>query len=158
MTINSVFWVVVRAAKADSALVMIPAKQRYGCVWKCRVPLNPMVLLIIIPFLNGYFIGTNYTQHFQTNPYMLHNLALRKRRRFWSFDSPLGLQLHWLHSWNSPKFRRLRQRNFKYFRRKGELLLYQAWDTMVVASGWASRKESLRSETYRDNWDNVSGG
>ena len=21
----------------------------YGCVWKCRVPLNPMVLLIIIP-------------------------------------------------------------------------------------------------------------
>ena len=30
---------------------------RYGCVWKCRVPLNPMipmVLLIIIPFLNGY--------------------------------------------------------------------------------------------------------
>ena len=29
----------------------------YGCVWKCCVPLNPMVLLIIIPFLNGYFIG-----------------------------------------------------------------------------------------------------
>ena len=25
-----------------------------GCVWKCCVPLNPMVLLIIIPFLNGY--------------------------------------------------------------------------------------------------------
>ena len=29
----------------------------YGCVWKCCVALNPMVLLIIIPFLNGYFIG-----------------------------------------------------------------------------------------------------
>ena len=28
-----------------------------GFVWKCCVPLNPMVLLIIIPFLNGYIIG-----------------------------------------------------------------------------------------------------
>ena len=28
-----------------------------GCVWKCCVPLNPMVLLIIIPMKNGYFIG-----------------------------------------------------------------------------------------------------
>ena len=26
----------------------------YGFVWKCCVPLHPMVLLIIIPFLNGY--------------------------------------------------------------------------------------------------------
>ena len=32
-------------------------KMPTGCVWKCCVPLNPMVLLIIIPFLNGYFIG-----------------------------------------------------------------------------------------------------
>ena len=31
-----------------------------------QVPLNPMVLLIIIPFLNGYFIGIPY---FQTNPH-----------------------------------------------------------------------------------------
>ena len=31
------------------------------------VPLNPMVLLIIIPFLNGYFIGG--MPHFQTNPH-----------------------------------------------------------------------------------------
>ena len=30
---------------------------RIGCVWKCCVPLNPMVFMIIIPFLNGYFIG-----------------------------------------------------------------------------------------------------
>ena len=37
-----------------------------GCVWKCCVPLNPMVLLIIIPFLNGYFIGN--IAYFQTNP------------------------------------------------------------------------------------------
>ena len=28
-----------------------------GFVWKCCVPLNPMVLLIIIPMKNGYFIG-----------------------------------------------------------------------------------------------------
>ena len=32
------------------------------------VPLNPMVLLIIIPFLNGYFIGN--IPYFQTNPYV----------------------------------------------------------------------------------------
>ena len=31
------------------------------------VPLNPMVLLIIIPFLNGYFIGG--IPHFQTYPF-----------------------------------------------------------------------------------------
>ena len=31
--------------------------QSDGCVWKWLVPLKPMVLLIIIPFLNGYFIG-----------------------------------------------------------------------------------------------------
>ena len=30
------------------------------------VPLNPMALLIIIPFLNGYFIGN--IPYFQTNP------------------------------------------------------------------------------------------
>ena len=41
----------------------------YGCVWKCRVPLNPMVLLIIIPFLNGYH--WEYTQHFQTHPHRI---------------------------------------------------------------------------------------
>ena len=40
---------------------------RYGCVWKCCVPLNPMVLLIIIPMKNGYFIGN--IPYFQTNPY-----------------------------------------------------------------------------------------
>ena len=38
----------------------------FGCVWKCCVPLKPMVLLIIIPFLNGYFIGN--IPYFQTNP------------------------------------------------------------------------------------------
>ena len=36
-------------------------------VWKCCVSLNPMVLLIIIPFLNGYFIGN--IPYFQTNPH-----------------------------------------------------------------------------------------
>ena len=38
--------------------------QTYGCVWKCCVPLNPMVLLIIIPMKNGYFIGN--IPYFQT--------------------------------------------------------------------------------------------
>ena len=33
------------------------------------VPLNPMVLLIIIPFLNGYFIGNINPTFSVTNPY-----------------------------------------------------------------------------------------
>ena len=37
-----------------------------GFVWKWLVPLHPMVLLIIIPFVNGYFIGG--IPHFQTYP------------------------------------------------------------------------------------------
>ena len=37
-----------------------------GFVWKCCVPLKPMVLLIIIPIKNGYFIGN--IPYFQTNP------------------------------------------------------------------------------------------
>ena len=41
-----------------------------GCVWKCCVPLNPMVLLIIIPMKNGYFIGN--IPYFQTNPNREH--------------------------------------------------------------------------------------
>ena len=32
----------------------IPKRKNMGSVWKWLVPLNPMVLLIIIPFLNGY--------------------------------------------------------------------------------------------------------
>ena len=39
----------------------------FGCVWKWLVPLNPMVLLIIIPMKNGYFIGN--IPYFQTNPF-----------------------------------------------------------------------------------------
>ena len=41
----------------------------YGCIWKCCVPLNPMVLLIIIPFLNGYFMGNIYPIFRQTHIY-----------------------------------------------------------------------------------------
>ena len=41
-------------------------------IWVCLkmlcTPINPMVLLIIIPFLNGYFIGN--IPYFQTNPYI----------------------------------------------------------------------------------------
>ena len=41
------------------------------------VALNPMVLLIIIPFLNGYFIGG--IPHFQTYPYPLKQGCLKSR-------------------------------------------------------------------------------
>ena len=51
--------------KSDSSEAESP--QTYGFVWKCCVPLNPMVLLIIIPIKNGYFIGN--IPYFQTNPY-----------------------------------------------------------------------------------------
>ena len=40
-----------------------------GCV-----PLNPMVLLIIIPMKNGYFIGN--IPYFQTNPSMINKSVL----------------------------------------------------------------------------------
>ena len=39
----------------------------YGCVWKWLVPLNPMVLLIIIPMKNGYFIA-NINPTFSDKP------------------------------------------------------------------------------------------
>ena len=61
----------------------------YGFVWKCCVPLNPMVLLIIIPFLNGYFIGN--IPYFQTHPY--------SRGRSWGNWSTFWL--HWSRSWSS---------------------------------------------------------
>ena len=38
-----------------------------GCVWKWLVPLNPMVLLIIIPMKNGYFNG-NINPTFSDKP------------------------------------------------------------------------------------------
>ena len=42
-----------------------------GLIWVClkmlAKPLNPMVLLIIIPMKNGYFIGN--IPYFQTNPF-----------------------------------------------------------------------------------------
>ena len=56
-----------------------------GCVWKCCVPLNPMVLLIIIPMKNGYFIGN--IPYFQTNPccfmviWDVHGWSLRNFRQ-----------------------------------------------------------------------------
>ena len=50
--------------------------QMYYDIWVCLkmlcTPKNPMVLLIIIPFSNGYFIGG--IPHFQTYPY--HPISL----------------------------------------------------------------------------------
>ena len=51
---------------ALSGNFMVYATEHMG-VSENSVPLNPMVLLIIIPFLNGYFIGN--IPYFQTNPY-----------------------------------------------------------------------------------------
>ena len=47
----------------------------YGCVWKCCVPLNPMVLLIIIPMKNGYFIG-NINPTFSDTPILNQRCSL----------------------------------------------------------------------------------
>ena len=43
------------------------SRTNHGCVWKWLVPLNPMVLLIIIPMKNGYFIG-NINPTFSDKP------------------------------------------------------------------------------------------
>ena len=73
-----------------------------GCVWKWAVPLNPMVLLIIIPFLNGY--NWEYTL-FSDKPscwafqakFHINCLALRSTRRWepinnapFTMATPLG--------------------------------------------------------------------
>ena len=55
----------------------------YGCVWKWLVPLHPMVLLIIIPFLNGYFIG-NINPTFSDKPIYVPMLL----RLFLAFRAP----------------------------------------------------------------------
>ena len=44
----------------------------YGCVWKWLVPhCTQWFLLIIIPFLNGYFIGKINSTFSVTNPYLI---------------------------------------------------------------------------------------
>ena len=43
----------------------------YMGVSETSVPLNPMVLLIIIPI--KWLFHWEYTQHFQTNPYMVYD-------------------------------------------------------------------------------------
>ena len=50
-----------------------------GCVWKCCVSLNPMVLLIIIPIKNGYFIG-------KINPIFRQTHSVRFGPSYPSFD------------------------------------------------------------------------
>ena len=52
---------------AQFSMVNFPWEFYMGVSENRQVPLNPMVLLIIIPFLNGYFIGN--IPYFQTNPY-----------------------------------------------------------------------------------------
>ena len=52
----------------------------YGCVWKWLVPLNPMVLLIIIPI--KWLFHWEYTQHFQTNPYLILFCSLASQLYF----------------------------------------------------------------------------
>ena len=47
----------------------------YGFVWKCCVPLNPMVLLIIVPMKMAISLGI-LTKHFQTNPYTMNSRQL----------------------------------------------------------------------------------
>ena len=49
--------------------IIIPS----GCVWKCCVPLNPMVLLIIIPFWKMAISLGRLSQHVQTNPWLSHH-------------------------------------------------------------------------------------
>ena len=82
-------------------------------------PSYPMVLLIIIPFLNGYFIG-EYSQHFQTNPCFdmfwcrNHQLLMKSGENSPSMmvDQSLGIHCLWvfqgierlsvpMHSWDS---------------------------------------------------------
>ena len=60
-----------------------------GFIWVCLkmlcTPLYPMVLLIITPMKNGYFIGN--IPHFQTNPYWFIDSSIDS---FWIIDNDMG--------------------------------------------------------------------
>ena len=58
---------VLRISQHQVILAIVSRIKPCGCVWKCCVPLNPMVLLIIIPMKNGYFIG-NIPNIFRIKP------------------------------------------------------------------------------------------
>ena len=64
------YYMVIHLSLTNHHQLTIIYHYPYGCVWKCCVPLNPMVLLIIIPFLNGYFIG-NINPTFSDKPIWL---------------------------------------------------------------------------------------
>ena len=69
-----------------------------GCVWKWLVPLNPMVLLIIIPMKNGYFIG-NINPTFSDKPMLGKRsimLASNSHHQLIDFIRK-AMQLHWKH-------------------------------------------------------------
>ena len=58
-----------------------------GCVWKCRVPQKkPMVLLIIIPFLNGYFIGNINPTFSGPNPFQYSTLTVHPMKNHQMFS------------------------------------------------------------------------
>ena len=63
---------------------------KWVCLKMVSTPLYPMVLLIIIPFLNGYFIGN--IPYFQTNPKYVSMYRMGT-----PFDS-LQLRYKWLNS------------------------------------------------------------
>ena len=75
----------------DGLSMDVPCSCSYGCVWKWLVPLNPMVLLIIIPFLNGYFIGN--IPYFQTNPYEITRRNHQPGTQFKTFPGRFHLEL-----------------------------------------------------------------
>ena len=64
----------------------------YWCVWKCCVPLNPMVLLIIIPIFYGYLFGN--IPYFQTNPYV--KLERSRCSKIFSFQENMFQSPGWL--------------------------------------------------------------
>ena len=89
-------------------------------------PLYPMVLLIIIPFLNGYFIGNINPTFSGPNPYacfrllyVLSQRASSTRRRLAMLSDVDGAFLH--HHWRHPK--RLNE-NMDPFDKNGSFLGY----------------------------------
>ena len=77
---------------------IIPA---YGYVWKCCVSLNLMVLLIIIPFLNGYFIG-NINPTFSDKPILAYCLHLVPENTQDLWRSHWGMHKRDAEGWHCP--------------------------------------------------------
>ena len=123
------------------------------------VPLNPMVLLIIIPFLNGYFIGN--IPYFQTNTYgiwlMVFSHLKNPENHFSTGIIPLIYVVffgsRWMASWHQHIFDVLGAENAEQMTAsarmdKGGMALEKTWVISHVPMGHITQPLSIWSTRW----------